>query len=296
MPEVCEVLLTAQYLNSIIGDSVTKINIMSGRYTKKDIKGIDDLVFPLKITEINTKGKFMWFTLTHNNKTYYMLNTYGLTGRWSFEEIDFSRIEFKMKSSTKTYSIFFSDMRNFGTVEFTNDEDILNKKLKKLGLDLLQTDFTDEMFLTWMKNLKNKKRDIDTVLMSQEATKGIGSGLGNYLVPEILYRAKISPHRLVNTLSEQEIITLSKTIKHVLKLCYMSNQTEYISHLSKFLEKHKKYVDDGKFPDYHATTKIGKEKFQFKVYRKKFDDDKNKVVGDVIIKGRTTYWVPDVQK
>ncbi len=92
MPEVCEVCLTAQYLNWIVGHEITQINVIGGRYLKKDIKGIDKLKFPLKITGIDTKGKFMWFTLMHNDKTFYMLNTFGLTGKWSFDKFDRTEI------------------------------------------------------------------------------------------------------------------------------------------------------------------------------------------------------------
>lgn len=295
MPEVCEVRLTAQYLSSMIGHKITQVKITDGRYAKKSMKGYDSLEFPLKIKEINTKGKFMWFTLTHNDETYYMLNTFGLTGKWSFEKLDFSHIKFNIKNKTNKYNLYFSDVRNFGTIEFTTDKKVLNKKLEKLGVDLLQTSLSDDEFQKIVKSLKNKKKKIVVVMMSQDAKDGIGSGLGNYLVPEILYRAKISPHRIVSSLTKQDLIALNKAIKHQLKLCYISNTTDYISHLSEFLKTHRKNVEIGKFPDYHKNVKLGKEKCEFNIYRRKTDDDGNEVTGEVIIPGRTTYWVSDVQ-
>lgn len=295
MPEVCEVRLTAQYLSSMIGHKITHIKIIDGRYSKKIMKGYDTLEFPLKIKEINTKGKFMWFTLTHNDETYYMLNTFGLTGKWSFEKLEYSHIKFNIENKTKKYNLYFSDVRNFGTIEFTTDIKVLNKKIEKLGVDLLQTSLSDDEFQKIVKSLKNKKKKIVIVLMSQDAKDGIGSGLGNYLVPEILYRSKISPHRTINSLTKQDLITLNKAIKYQLKLCYISNTTNYISHLAKFLVSHRKNVENGKFPDYHKNVKIGKEKFEFNVYRRKIDNNGNKVIGEVIIPGRTTYWVSDVQ-
>lgn len=295
MPEVCEVCLTAQYLSSIISHKITRIKIIDGRYAKKPIKGYNDLKFPLKIKEINTKGKFMWFTLTHDDETYYMLNTFGLTGKWSFEKLEYSHIKFSIEHNTKKYNLYFSDVRNFGTIEFTTDIKVLNKKLEKLGVDLLKTSLSDEEFQKIVKSLKNKKKKIVVVLMSQEVKDGIGSGLGNYLVPEILYRAKISPHRTVSSLTKQDLIALNKAIKHQLKLCYISNTTDYISHLSEFLETHRKNIENGKFPDYHKNVKLGKEKFEFNVYRRKVDNDDNPVTGEVIIPRRTTYWVQDVQ-
>lgn len=297
MPEVCEVRLTAQYLSSLIGDSITKIKVLSGRYLNKDIKGLGELKFPLKIKDIQTKGKFMWMTLKHEDTICYLMNTFGLTGKWMIdEEIEFSHVEITVKSSTKTHLLYFADMRNFGTIEFTKDKKMLEKKLNKLAPDLLQQDFTEQEMYERFQSLKNKKKNLVSVMMSQEAKGGIGSGLGNYLVPEILYRAQLSPHRTISSLTKQEIYTLSKTIKHVLKLCYLTNETKYISHLNKFLTKHQRHVDDEKFPDYHIGTKIGKEKFQFLVYGRKFDNDENPVSAEKIIGGRTTYWVKKIQK
>ncbi len=60
--------------------------------------------------------------------------------------------------------------------------------------------------------------------------------------------------------------------------------------------KHAKLVSTGKYPDYLKSQKIGKEKFEFKVYQQKTDDLGNEVIGEKIITGRTAYWCPNVQK
>jgi formamidopyrimidine-DNA glycosylase len=228
-----------------------------------------------------------------------MLNTFGLSGRWSYDKIEHCNVEFVIKPSKinkKKYSVYFCDMRNFGTIEFTDDINILNKKLNKLADDLLQNNYSEEEFYNNVINLKNQKKNIYAVLMTQNKGNSLGSGLGNYLVAEILYRAKISPHRIIKQLSKKDIFTLSKTIKYVLKLCYLTNNTEYVSHLSSFLKKHNKYVNQKKFPEYHSDINIEKNTFDFKVYRRKFDDDDNPIIGDELIKGRTIYWCPAIQK
>lgn len=291
MPEVCEVCLTSQYLESCVGDSITSIKIVHGRYLKTPIKGLNKLTFPLKIINIDTKGKFMWMTLMHNNNTYYMLNTFGLTGKWFLEELNSTRVKFRLKSDKEKYNLYFDDARNFGTIEFTDDIEILNKKLNKLAPDLLKTDYTEKNIEDRLDAMKTSKRTIVDILMSQDEGKGIGSGLGNYLTPEILYRAKISPYRTVSSLSSADIARLTKAIKHTLRLCYITNTTHYIEHLKKFLEKH----NTKKFPNYRSDVDIGNEVFEFKVYGKKFDAKGNEILRDEIIKGRNMYWCPDVQ-
>jgi formamidopyrimidine-DNA glycosylase len=292
MPEVCEVCLTSQYLKKIIGDSITNITVTHGRYSRTPIKGISSITYPLDIIDIQTKGKFMWMTLKHDNDTIYMLNTFGLTGRWSFNELDHISIIFTLRNS---HDLYFDDMRNFGTIEFTKDVKKLNKKLDMLGEDLLQSTYTPSDIQKRFDSIKNQKKKIVVVLMAQDKKNGIGSGLGNYLVPEILYTAKISPHRTIDSLTKKDIINLTNAIKTTLYLCYNYNTTDYVSHLKKFLSSHRKYVLSGKFPDFHSSHKNSEETNEFKVYRRKIDDNGHKVVGEHIIKGRTTYWVPDVQ-
>lgn len=295
MPEVCEVCLTAQYLSSMIGDNITKIEVVSGRYSKTPIKGLNTVKYPLKVIDIDTKGKFLWIILQHDSETYYLMNTFGLTGMWSFDKLEYAHVVLSLKSKTKSYHVYFSDMRNFGTIEITRDKSKLDKKLAKLGDDLLKTEYTSTEIQARLDNLNQKKKIVE-VMMSQEVSKGIGSGLGNYLVPEILYRAKISPHRTIASLTKNDVVKLTDTIKTVLRLCYISNKTEYIEHLKTFLDKHIKKLSSGKFPDYHKSQKVGTEKFEFNVYGRKIDNLGNEVIGDKIITGRTTYWVKNVQK
>lgn len=295
MPEVCEVCLTSQYLKKIIGDSIININVVHGRYLKTPIKGLSDLTYPMVVTDIQTKGKFMWMSLEHENESIYLLNTFGLTGRWSFDKLDHVSVVFTLQKKQKKYDLYFDDIRNFGTIEFTKDVKKIGKKLDLLGDDLLRSNYSSNDIQERIASIKNQKKKIVVVLMTQDKKNGIGSGLGNYLVPEILYMAKLSPHRTIESLTKKDIVNLTNAIKTTLYLCYNYNTTDYVDHLKKFLATHKKYVLSGKFPDFHVSHKNSEKNNEFKVYRRKTDDDGHKVIGERIIKGRTTYWVPDVQ-
>ena len=124
------------------------------------------------------------------------------------------------------------------------------------------------------------------VLMDQ---KKVGSGIGNYLAAEILYRAKISPHRLASSLTEEEIKDLTYWIKYMTKLCYVDNHIGYMVDLEEEANK----IDR---VNYHPSIKLKKEEFEFQVYGLKKDPLGNPVKADKgIVKGRTTYWVPKIQ-
>lgn len=310
MPEVCEVLLTSQYLLSKLKDKyITKIEVISGKYKRLPLKGIEliELYQPLQIIDINTKGKFMWFELSgngENTRAVYILNTFGLTGEWSFQEDKNSRIVLTINSGddNKQYKLYYGDPRNFGNMEITTNRAVLDTKLNSLAPDLLKTDFTTNEFINWVrqyyaKSAKRGKTAIVAVLLEQEKKKGIGCGIGNYLSSEILYRAKISPHRPIDSLNEIELIRLANATKKVLKLCYMSNITGYMKKLIDFVEIHKIKVAEGKFPDFHPDIVLNdNDKFEFLVYGRKVDENGHEVLRDNIAKDRMTYWVPETQK
>jgi formamidopyrimidine-DNA glycosylase len=301
MPEVVEIAITAQYLLSKLKNKeITEFKVLSGRYTHQDLEGekIIKNNLPIKIKDIDSKGKFMWFELKNQKKEIYLMNTFGLTGEWSFEKQKNSRLEIKVDDKY----LYFTDDRNFGTIIITDEKDDLDKKINKLADDVLKTEFTEEEYLNKFKAYVSKsktRKNISIVkfLMEQDKTKSIGSGIGNYLSVEILYRAKISPHRQLGDLSDDEIKEIAYWIKKVTKLCYLSNVTGYMIRLEDYVKPHREKVEKGELPEYHKDIKIKKdEEFEFLVYRQKKDKHGNEVKNDEIIKGRSTYWVPKIQK
>src|SRR5579872_6006336 len=124
MPEGPEVAITAQYLKTKLKKkTVASVEVLSGKYTRLPLKGLElTKNTPLTFTDFDSKGKFLWFEMIdNNNKKIYLLNTLGLTGRWSFHNGNNSRLKFVVNSSDKTkqYTLYYIDDRNFGTLEFT---------------------------------------------------------------------------------------------------------------------------------------------------------------------------------
>ena len=288
MPEVCEVALTAEILNAKLrGKILTAFDFTSGRYGpgRKHPDSYDDFIenLPLKVRKVDSKGKFMWFDLVKQDDPtihWYIWSTFGLTGMWSFTPQKFGRLQ--ISSLQTNLIVYYSDMRNFGTFKFSQDKNELNKKLIGLGSDILKDNELD------LSSIIKYKKPIVAILMDQ---KKIGSGIGNYLVAEILYRAKISPHRKCNTLNETEIQKLTYFTKYMVKICYLYGGTEYMGHLVK---------ETNKIPrkDYHPDIHIKKKdySFIFSVYRQTHDPHGNEVMAEKILNGRTTYWVPMLQK
>lgn len=280
MPEVAEIALTAEILNKYFrGKILISFDFVSGRYTRRDPVGYHDFSddLPLKIVEIDSRGKFMWFDLVDKyGNHWYIWNTFGLTGMWSRKESKYVRAVLTFKNDKVVY---FMDMRNFGTFKFSTNKEDLDNKLLKLSPDFLKDDDFD------LDSIRKYKIPIVKILMDQ---KKIGSGLGNYLVAEILYRAKLSPHRLGVNLTNQDIENLTYWIKYVVKLSYMDNNIGYMTNLKDEARKLKKR-------NYHPDIELRDDTFGFLVYRQKEDPYGNPVKGEKINSGRTTYWVPAVQ-
>lgn len=320
MPEAIEVTLTALHLNhKLKGKIIQDINILGGRYSRHPLEGLATMkkLFPLEVKKVKSKGKFMWFELADKaGNHHYLMNTFGLEGMWTFDKRSHSHVLLKVydKNKKKQYTVYFTDQRNFGTVAFTSDRNVLAQKLQSIGEDLLRTPFSDEEFYDRIEQLvkdKNGKinkskanKEIVKVLMDQTTTGGIGSGIGNYLASNILYRAKISPHRKLKDIYDNRKLAdrLAQSIKYEMKVAFLTEDVGYMDHLdnkmAKFVNRLREQVKSNPNHKYnfHPDTKIGNKKFQFYVYRQKTDPKGHPVQRDVIIKGRGTYWSPSVQK
>lgn len=307
MPEGPDVIQETQYLKSIIKNfNIKSIKIISGRYTHEKMNGYDHIKKnnQYKIKDIDSKGKLIWFVLKDmkNNKFLYLVSTLGLTGKWSFEKGKSTRIKFVLSSSAKTgndLNLYYTDQRNFGQINIYDDIDDLNKRIDKLAPDVLKANLTsvemNDLISEYINTTRKKDLNLVKVLMDQEA---IVSGIGNYLVAEILYDAKLNPHRDLKSLSLPEIKKLVKSIRYITKLSYYDNKTGYMENFNDFAQSHSKKVDKGIFPNYLPDVKIPvtKKHFSFKVYQQDEDPKGNPVVKDSILKDRTIHWVPNVQK
>lgn len=273
MPEGPEVKYLTNFLeNNLKNKILNKIIIKSGRYKKHGPpKGYDKLVkdLPLKVTSINCYGKFIWWEFEKTDLT--MWNTLGMSGWWSFDsEQKHNNLEFKFKNDT----IYFNDVRNFGTFIFC-DSKSLNKKLEKFGADILIEDSTkDNGFKLFQKRIEKKRSD--TYIASALLDQGIAAGCGNYIRSEVLYLAKISPFRKLEDLNEEEI-----------KLIWNLLQQVGYNYYNKKLGKKLGIIDEKyKFADFY--------KRRFLVYGQDKDILGNKIIREKI-KDRSVHYVAKIQ-
>ena len=169
MPEIAEVRLIADNISHFLkGNRITQIEILHPelipKYINKNIKGVEAFNLQLKekiitVQEVKTRGKFCWLVLDDG---WYVMVGFGMSGNIRPEPTDeylktfnennkstnknkkpVSRDEFLKHCHLKIHyfhayentnkHIFYHDIRRFGSWNFTNDVNVLNKKAEQIG-------------------------------------------------------------------------------------------------------------------------------------------------------------------
>lgn len=266
MPEGPEVRLVTDGLSrSIVGRHIVSAEILGGRYAKKEPDGWRVLTasLPIEVKSTDCKGKFIYTELEGGK---FLLSTLGMTGSWSSKQTKHSRLKFGLGDGG---TVYFNDIRNFGTVKLVESRSLLDKKLNELGPDMLSGDVSDDVFI---RSIRRYNKSLAEVLMDQK----IICGVGNYLKAECLYFSRLSPHRLTSTLSDDDLKNLNSVIKKVIKTSYETGGATIYTFSSY----------DGDKGDY---TK------RFAVYNQSQDPLGHEVKRETTRDGRTTFWVPTIQ-
>ena len=262
MPEGPEVKIFVERLSQKFKFfQVKSVEVLSGRYLRKPISNLQ-LLLDKKINSINCKGKFIWFDLGNT----IIFNTLGMTGSWSNVKSKHSRISISFYEND---TLYFNDIRNFGTFQIKTKKELL-KKLNTLGPDMLSSPCTKEEFVKLLRKKNNK--NICDVIMNQNVI----SGVGNYIKAESLWYSRIYPHSFIKDLTDKNLETLWAAIKFVIN---------------------KSYNDEGaSIKDYYTFEgEAGNAVQGFAVYGRKKDFNNNIVLKEKTPDNRTTHWVKERQ-
>eukprot|EP00960_Hanusia_phi_P063583 765518-Hanusia_phi.AAC.2 len=254
MPEGPECKRMADELSRFQGNVITKMEILSGRYVDngapKNFDEFSERMIPAKIDKVGNKGKFIYF-LCSSSRTPGRLDldrcrgrlgdleskgvnasiwsTLGMSGRWSITQTVHTRFVMEMvDSEDKDLSVYYNDVRNFGTLAFSLDPAELESKLDSIGPAFLDG-------LTALEFIKIAKRQKESSLSdgSEEGVAMINlcnplteiqtSGIGNYILSECLYKSKLDPWSLVGDLNEEQWMTLFHAVQETIFESYRSS-------------------------------------------------------------------------
>ncbi|MDA8226592.1 MAG: DNA-formamidopyrimidine glycosylase [Desulfitobacterium hafniense] len=211
MPELPEVETIRRTLeNRVKGSKIDRVLL----YWNKSVEGWDgqkfeDIVEGQRIESLERRGKYLLITLDGG---WSLVAHMRMTGRLVyFPEAQVPDKHTHVVFVLEAGELHFSDIRKFGRIKAVPTPDrLLHPSLKILGPEPLEEDFTVGYLVL---ALARKKVNLKTALLDQTVL----AGLGNIYVDEALFLAGLSPERLANSLSPEEIEKLHKAIQTVLQ-------------------------------------------------------------------------------
>ncbi len=265
MPELPEVETCRRKIEKAIkGKTVADVTVHPDKliFRGKSPAAVKKVFLHAKIKKCLRRGKYIWFEMDSGPWPVFHL---GMTGSYLImKDLPDSSIKaVKLILEMEDGTVFvFRDPRRFGRI-FLLDDPLSKKPLSDLGPDVLnELPSVAELRELFMK----RKAPIKAVLMDQSMI----SGIGNWVADEVLFQSQISPHRLALDLSAGEIKKLHAKISSVTKLSVKAGAD------------HDKYPKNWLF-HHRWGKKAGSVSTGAKL--------KHDVVG-----GRSTAWVPSVQK
>jgi len=282
MPEGPECTRTAKQVNRYVrGLTLVNVNIISGRYTKKLPDGFDELMsfLPLKVNEVTVKGKFIYWLL---DKEISIWTTLGMTGNFKLQPSKHTRLAYYFDDGS---AVYYNDQRNFGTTKFCFNNHSLLAKLDKIGPDMLNNPCTLEEFK--LRASKKPKWSVVKWLMDQNQI----SGVGNIYKSESLFLAGISPYRIMESLTTNELEKLYNAICKILQSAYQDGGAT-IRNYSDLYDNHGKYTA---FPSNIESILEARWDNKVMCYGRKEDIYGNPIQKVTLDDQRTTFWSPIVQ-
>lgn len=266
MPELPEVETIVRELRSkIVGKSIKDIDeLRPETVISENNLNVCQLG---KIIAITRRGKYI---IVSTDRKFVLLVHLRMTGKLIYlpDDAPVTKHTRAIMYFTDRTKIIFDDIRTFGSIKIFQSID-KTKILEDLGCEPLSKLFNTEYLADL---LAAKRTTIKNFLLDQRYI----AGLGNIYVNEILYLCKLPPHKLTNTLSDDEVKCLVKNTRKILKKAIEHNGTSISDY---------RRVDN----------KTGQFQNLLKVYGKDTCFEGH-AVKRIKTNGRSTFYCPECQK
>jgi len=254
VPELPEVETYRRFLDNIILDQpITALEVKDAHVLATDEDTLRKAVVGCRVRATRRLGKNCFLEL---NDGQVLVLHFGMTGdvdayRDDHDAPRFTRVALHLADGLR---VAFVDPRKFGRIRLV--ESVAQyQKAKRLGPDAL--DVTAEHL---QAVLGPKKAMIKPLLLDQSIT----AGLGNWIVDEVLFQARINPKRRANTLTSKEFRALHAAIQLVLttaiahEATYRHFPASFLIHAREWDESATPGTDNHSFCPRHPKTEIAK--------------------------------------
>jgi len=208
MPELPEIAnLARQMTKELKGKRIIDLDVTQPRCLNMPVKKLRRIVSK-SVEETTAKGKWL-FTNLHPNDN--LLLNLGMGGDVRYHRSNATlpkKHQFQLTFDDETkLTVAFSW---FGYIHLASGKELLKHKMtNKLGISPIEKEFTVEKLVSL---LSGRRGAIKSFLLNQKNVAGIG----NVYVQDVLFRARLHPLRMIQTLSESEIQTLHRSIRETL--------------------------------------------------------------------------------
>lgn len=197
MPELPEVETVRRGLEKLIlGKKISNIDIRYSKMIKTDLDEFKRELPGQVFQSMGRRGKYLIFYLSDK----VLISHLRMEGKYFYypDQVPERKHAHLFIQFEDGGSLVYEDVRKFGTMELLAPELLEAYFLsKKLGPEPTEQDFD---LPTFQQALQKSKKPIKSHLLDQTLV----AGLGNIYVDEVLWRAKIHPSRLSNSLTAQE--------------------------------------------------------------------------------------------
>ena len=269
MPELPEVEMRRLYLEATSFDQpIDSIIVDDKKLLTTDLSTLQERLYNRQFRGTRRVGKNL-FVYTDDPDIIVRMH-FGMTGdlayyHHSIDRPKHARIVFNFKNG---FCLGFVCPRKFERVGLVDDIDAFLSS-KKIAPDALSIDLD-----TLTQKLKKRNSFIKPVLLDQSTT----AGLGNWIVDEVLFQAKIHPMKVSSQLDEKATRGIHESIYYVLETA-ISKEATYKDFPTSFLI-HARQWDTSPYEDpeaYKYCPRCGTQ------------------IQQIEVAGRTTYLCPEEQ-
>ena len=207
MPELPEVETYRRFIDQVaVGQTITGLEVRDAHVLAVPEDELRAALLGRTITGTGRLGKNCFLELDNGRL---LVLHFGMTGdvgayRDAADAPRFTRVAWQLSDSGLTLA--FIDPRKFGRIRLADSAEAY-QKAKKLGPDALLISAAG-----LHQQLSRRRVFVKPLLLDQSLT----AGLGNWIVDEVLFQARIHPERPGISLSEREITALHAAIQLVL--------------------------------------------------------------------------------
>ncbi len=208
MPELPEVECVAAELRCRVeGQDLTGVTLNPESNFKGNRNRFKSSEFPLRVTEIKRRGKWIRWQLARGMEIWIHL---GMTGQffWCAESAAWTRhdhLSFRFQNHSQ--ELRYRDIRKFGNIHWMVPGAARPLGLERVALDPFEVDSED-----FLKMAQKHQGAVKALLLNQRFL----SGLGNIYANESLFRAGIRPMRRADRIRNEEWARLHQEIRAVL--------------------------------------------------------------------------------